>query len=394
MSQTVIQIISFAGLLFSVILFALALRNWGQPHMPYLAAITAVSFLNSLGYYLEITSVTLDAVMIAYKVQYCSGNYMGVLAFLFSMDYADRPVRNPPLWLGLFIHPFFVNMLVLIDPSLYAGNITLVPVGDFPRLSFDITPYYIANFIYNFGLSTAGALIIIAIFSYTNRKGIIHRIVFSALIFLPTTPKILWWMGLFPEFDFSYLSYTVMLVTIYWCVMRTKEAEWRGLGRNVVITNSPNAIITVNKDKFIIDVNRKFREYFPSFSCTENITSFSGFIEYLKSWAVNALPPDLFEVLFENLDTNMLDVDHGEFPGEFTRTANLYHDMAAARIEKQTVWPDLYIQRRERLPRHDKGACPNAKRECRQKPVPRVHEPRNTHPHERDYRHERSYAQR
>jgi signal transduction histidine kinase/CheY-like chemotaxis protein len=309
MSQAAMQIISFAGLLSSAALLGLVLRNWGQPHMAYLAAIAAMSFLHSLGYYLEITSVTLDAVMIAYKVQYSSGVYLGVLAFLFSMDYANRPVRKPIAWAYLFAYPFFVNLLVLIDPSRYVANLALVPVGNFLRLYFTVTPLYIVNFIYNFGLTVAGSIIIISVFGFTNRKDPVHRILFSTLIVLPITPKVIWWLGLFPEFDFSYICYTILTATIYWCTMRTKESEWRGLGSNMVINNSPNAMITINNDNVIIDANIMFHRYFPLFSCVENVTPFPDFIKHLKSRAEDIIPP----ILFENFDANWLDVDQGEF---------------------------------------------------------------------------------
>ncbi|MDR2247935.1 MAG: response regulator [Treponema sp.] len=295
MSQLLIQIISGVNVIISIFILLVIMANWGQPNMVYLGFLAMLVSVDVIGYYLEVTAETLEAALVAYKIQYCSGTFIGPCVSLLAVAYAGRPIRKLPVRIAMFVIPAAVAALVFIDPARYVSDIAFVPTGETLRLTFTPGVLYFINFLYVFGFTLFSNIFTIAHFIRTNRKGSIHSVIFIGTVLLPILCKILWWMGFFPEFDFFYVAITCMIIVLYWYLMRFSQLEWVHLGQDAIIEHLTDAVMTVNAGQQIINANAAFFHFFPDFSCTKGRTTLTEFLGYLKSRTASPLSPALLD---------------------------------------------------------------------------------------------------
>jgi signal transduction histidine kinase/CheY-like chemotaxis protein len=265
--------------------------------------------LNSLGYLLEKLAPTLEAAIIAYKVQYCAGNYLGVLAFLFSLDYIRKPLRKTGLVSSLFIVPLGISALVLHNPLLLVGELRFIPMDggglfDIVRPGF----FYYLNFIYNSSLLLIGIGLVIRQFVRIGKKGWMHNTVFVSVLVLPLASKLFYWNGILQELDLFYITCTLMLTVLYWYIMHFRQLEWRTLRWDTIMNKMTDAVLVINADKQIVNINTTFFEFFSTFVYNDS-SRFIDLIRFLKKKTIQAVP----ENLFADLENNKKDVIKGEF---------------------------------------------------------------------------------
>jgi HPt (histidine-containing phosphotransfer) domain-containing protein len=94
--------------------------------MKYLCCAALAVTLYSLGCFLEKISPTLEAALIAYRIQSCAGPCIGTFIALFSLDYTGKPVHRLSRDLVLYTIPLCISILALIDPRNLAGNFRFV----------------------------------------------------------------------------------------------------------------------------------------------------------------------------------------------------------------------------------------------------------------------------
>jgi hypothetical protein len=282
------------------------LSDWGQPHMKHLAYQSIIVTVNSIGDFLEAGAPSLETAWAACKVQYLSGPYLGAFVLFFGLEYIGVRVRKPLHLCPLFIIPVLVTLTTLIDPlsHFYCGSMAFVPVGNVYRLVFIQTgPLYAVNYIYNFSLSAVTAVLV---YSRKNRS---HGLIFVFCIFLPMFVKVLWWKGFFPEIDLFFIAVPITMAGLYWYVKRYRQPEWHSLGWEASMDRLHEAVMIVNTDKEIINVNPVFFNFFPSFRYEEHTTRLSDFVEYLKDRTVEFFP----NTMFYDLNTFGSDYNEGEF---------------------------------------------------------------------------------
>jgi len=259
MNILLIQIITGLNFAVDVIILFYILSNWGQPHMRYMAATAVIVTVNSLGCFLEKCSPTLEAAIIAYKIQYCAGNYLGAFILLFSLDYIGKPFRKSRLLLPLYIVPFCITLLVLIDPGFMAKEFNFVSVGTGGYLDIrqPRIPYHI-NYIYNGLLTLLGILVVVRQFVKTRKRGWEHNVFFAVVLMIPNIPKAFRWAGFLRELDFFFIACTLVLVIMYWYIMRFRQLEWRSLRWDTIMNKLTDAVLVINADKQIVKTNTTF----------------------------------------------------------------------------------------------------------------------------------------
>jgi signal transduction histidine kinase/DNA-binding NarL/FixJ family response regulator len=296
MSPLLIQLIAGISVIVSIVMLITIMANWGQPNMEYLGVLAVLIAIDAIGYYLEITAETLEAAMVAYKIQYASGNYIGSTLTLLAFAYSGWPIRKWSVRIALYIIPLSITLLVFVDPSRYIKDITFAPIGNVMRLSFKPTVFYVINFLYSFVYTLFSNAFTIRLFIRTNRRGNIHSVIYVGTVLLPIFCKILWWLGFFPEFDFFYVAIICMLVVLYLYLMRCRQLEWANLGREAILEHLTDAVMVVNADRHIINTNSIFFRFFPGFSCTRGQTNLTDFLDYLKVHTTAQLPSYLFDL--------------------------------------------------------------------------------------------------
>jgi hypothetical protein len=85
------------------------------------------------------------------------------------------------------------------------------------------------------------------------------------MVILPFICKVFWWMGFFPELDFFYVCSIFMILTLYFYFMRYRQIEWFSLGREAIMERLADAVMVVNFERVIINVNSTFFQFFPVF---------------------------------------------------------------------------------------------------------------------------------
>jgi signal transduction histidine kinase/FixJ family two-component response regulator/HPt (histidine-containing phosphotransfer) domain-containing protein len=332
MNLFTVQLITGINLALSVVVMFCILTSWGQPRMKYMTCIAVAVFLHSLGYFLEKCAPTLEAAIIAYKIQYCAGPYLGVFTALFSLDYIGKPIRKQRFFLPLFVIPLITTIIVLIRPLWYVREFIFTPIGNlklplFTGLSgsggvFDIRGYgffYYLVYIYNFMLLLFGTAVVVRQFIRIRKEGRIHNIIFVLAMILPFCSKVLWWINILRELDLFYIASTLLLLFIYLYIMRYRQLEWRILGWDTVMGKLTDAVLVINADKQIVNINHSFQEFFPGFTYNDTST-FWDLLRFMKRRISSTIPQNLLEELSKDDQA----IIHGEFSmDENTRTFSL-----------------------------------------------------------------------
>ncbi|GHU84387.1 hypothetical protein FACS189473_1610 [Spirochaetia bacterium] len=326
MTHLMIQIIMGVTVFLSVAVTLLIVSNWGQPNMRNLAYLSMLVALNAIGYFIQINAVTLASAITAYKLQQCAIPYLGLVAALYGMDYTGYPLRSRLIKILLFILPVCVTVTVMWNesiPSFYIYDTALVRTGNVERLTFKYGPLYMVNLIYNFGIYVVFDAVIIRKF-VRSKRGIGHNIIAFIIILIPVISRVIWLMGLVKGIDLFSFGCTVSVVLLYWYTMRYRELEWRSLGWEAIAGKLTDAVIVVNERQRIVNSNPAFHKYFPDFSYTENTSSLSEFVAYLKSRVKETYPETLFDDLAaRRVNRSGHTAGGGSNQGEFTMIPEL-----------------------------------------------------------------------
>jgi signal transduction histidine kinase/CheY-like chemotaxis protein len=314
MSIFTVQVVTGVNLIINIAVLIFVLDNWGQPRMKYFSCAALMITLYALGCFLETISPTVEAALVAYRIQFCAGPFIGVFIALFGLEYAGKPVRGLSRELPFYIIPLSISILVLIDPRNLAGNFRFVSGegGGYLDVTQLKIPCY-AGVIYTCILLLTGTISIGLHFAKTGKKGRIHNAIFFLLLILPFIFKIVQWIGILRKPDFFFAAWTPMPAVVYWYIMRHRQEEWRILNWNTIMEKMPNAVLAINRDKLVININSTFHEFFPGFVCgsDSNLEDIAGF---LKQKINSAFPENLFEEICMD--------DHNTVQGEFALNKN------------------------------------------------------------------------
>jgi signal transduction histidine kinase/CheY-like chemotaxis protein len=295
MSVSAIQVITGINLVISAAVLVFVLNNWGQPRMKYFACAVLALTLYSFGCFIEKTSPTLEAALAAYRVQSCTGPFIGLFAALFSFDYSVKLAGGRYRKLALFIVPFFISILALIDPRNMAGSFRFVSGewGGYLDIGQFKIPYYIGT-VYNGILLLSGVIAIIQYFARHNKKRKKYNAILFSLLALPFILRPVQWAGVLPELDIFFLAWTPALVVLCWHVLGYRHAEWRALGWHTILQKMPSAVLVINRDNLIVDINLTFHEFFPGF-IYDSASALEDIARFMKRKISASFPENLFE---------------------------------------------------------------------------------------------------
>jgi signal transduction histidine kinase/DNA-binding response OmpR family regulator len=316
MSQLVLQIIAGVNVLVCIFILMRLVFDWGQPHMKYLGCLALMIAINAISYYFEVSADSQETAWAATKIEYFVAPCLGGFSLLFSLDYTRFNVRRPALLFGFFIIPVIITLAVVIEPltHFYVREMAYLPAGNVRHLVFlETGPLYIVNFAYNFGLDLIISVLVCLRFFRRNRRNWYHCIIFLICLWLPAVSRIFLWTGIFPEIDTFYVASTVSITLLYWYVKGYRQPEWYNLGWDAVIKKFNEAVLVVNADMEIVNVNPVFFQFFPAFRRADTATDtirLPQFIEYVKDQMVDSIPTTIFD------DLTSFGPDYSE--GEFT----------------------------------------------------------------------------
>jgi signal transduction histidine kinase/DNA-binding response OmpR family regulator len=341
MTPLLFQIVTGVFTLTGIGLLILIVAAWGQPHVRTLVWFTLLVTVNIAGYYMELSSGAPGAVLAYYRVRYFALPFLGPAAFLFALDYAGRPLKNNLLKGALFAFPAAVSLLVLSG-----GDLSAFYIRDFILENRELTGglffhrgiLFYCNFFYNSFFQLLCLVLLIYTF-IRMKQGWKHNVVFISVCALLPLSKILSHSIIFAGYEAENAVLVLKVMVIYIYTVNRHRPEWRSLGWNSVVGKLPDAVIVINKDRKIVNVNSVFHSCFPSFSYTENISTLAEFTGYLRGRLLEAYPLSLFD----NLDA------WWKFPAKnlgFPRQNHGEFTIGPKRQSFSIVWQDIYDGRR------------------------------------------------
>ncbi|MDR1128832.1 MAG: response regulator, partial [Treponema sp.] len=309
MNISAAQVITGLNLIISVIMLIFVLNNWGQPRLKYFLCASLVVALYSLGCFIEKISPTLEAALAAYRIQCCAGSYMGLFAAQFSLDYNHKLTHKRYRKLPFYIIPLFISILALIDPRNIAGSFRFVSggLGSYLDVRQFKIPYYVST-VYNGVLLLLGIIVIIRHFARHNRKGRKYNTILFLLLALPFLLMPVRWAGILRELDIFFLAWTPALAVLNFYVIGHRHAEWRSLGWRTIQEKMPSAVLVINRDKLLVDINLTFHEFFPGF-IYDSASTLEDIARFMKRKTSAAFPENLFDEICRDTQNTV----QGEF---------------------------------------------------------------------------------
>ncbi|MDR0710589.1 MAG: response regulator [Spirochaetaceae bacterium] len=340
MTPLLFQIVTGAFTLTGIGLLILIVAAWGQPHLRSLMWFALLVTVNIAGYYLELSSDSPGAALAYYRIRYFALPFLGLTAFFFALDYSGCPLKNNPLKVALLVFPAAVSLLVLAgaEPSVfYARDFIPESRGLAAGRFFYRGILVYGNYIYNSFFQILCLIILIRTFIRTKR-GWKHNVVFISVCALLPLSKIPA-SAVFAGYEAENAAQVLHVMVIYIYVVNSCRCNWRSLGWNSVVGKLPDAVIVINGEQKIVNVNSVFHSCFPSFSYTENISALPEFTGYLRGRLLEAYPLSLFD----DLDawwkspvngTSLPRQNHGEFT------------IGPKRQSFSIIWQDIYDGKR------------------------------------------------
>jgi signal transduction histidine kinase/HPt (histidine-containing phosphotransfer) domain-containing protein/FixJ family two-component response regulator len=320
MTQFLIQPVMGIILIISIAIMIIIMSHWGQPRMKYLSFLAVLITVDNIGYFFQICAVSLDSAVVAFKFQMFGGPYLGLVSILFGLDYIGRPINNKMFRYLLYAPAAVITVIAAgMDflPGLLITNARMVSVGNSVQFLFDFGPFYFVYLIYNFSIYILFSIIIIWHF-ISSKRGMGHNIVFITIAILPLAAKFISFAGFANNLDLYPVTRTVSLILLYWYTMRYQDLEWRNLGWEAIVGRLTDAVVVLNANGRIININPAFHSYFSSFPYTENKSTLDDFTTYLRQHMLESYPESLFDDLDKNFSLQHSAIGGDLRQGEFS----------------------------------------------------------------------------
>ncbi len=297
---------------FSVILFLAIKKPFRGQHL-FLLMSAAVA-IQSFGYYLELTSTSLSAVLMAIKTQYFGSCFVNLLFILFFKEYCNLK-KNKKLLTFLFIFNLFILIFVCTCEyhTLYYSSMEFVHTGLFPHVVLGRGPIYT--------LFKAQVLIMnvyvlyLVIHHYFSLSKPIRKYErnFIVACLFPTITCPLYITGLFKEYDPSSASFVLSGFLVLISIYRRELFDIIHTARDHVIDSMEEALIVSDGLYSLLDYNPSAKKLFP-----ELLTS-------KHNYRLQEISPFLYDLLSEK-----------EAP-DFIRNDRYYHTQITKIYNQNTL---------------------------------------------------------
>ena len=223
--------------------------------------------MHCFGYYLELTSSTVEAAVSAIKIQYLGISYINILYLFFLCDYFNiKRLKSIMLFFLAFNTMIFILVMTCDKHSLYYTFIEYSYDGIFPHVILGKGIFY---HLFQTEVLIVNILIsIVLVYRYircdkNNRKREFHFILASLCTCVTCA---LYGMGVFNIYDPSSSSYVIsgllMLIAIY----KDQLFDVIHSARDLMIESMEEAFIVIDTKDCILDRNMSVVRLFPNLS--------------------------------------------------------------------------------------------------------------------------------
>uniref|UniRef100_S0DG21 Putative diguanylate cyclase n=1 Tax=termite gut metagenome TaxID=433724 RepID=S0DG21_9ZZZZ len=260
--------------IFSVVLSAVVVcvaitKRRIQRSLNYILYAVA-TLMCALGYLLEITAPTLEAAVVACKVQYLGVPYLGVFYYLFARDYCNLPPHSRTARALLLAFPAAATLLVFTWPAqrLFYAGLSFTAATGLPHLVVSPGPLYFPHLLYGYALALISAFLVVRSLMRGRRRqarrataslvsfGVASALVLGFQVCKFAAPPA-------SGFDLMPLVFSLHIAALGLFFVRFRLSEWTVLGRDSIVENMKDAFILVDGEGRYLDANRQARRFLP-----------------------------------------------------------------------------------------------------------------------------------
>jgi diguanylate cyclase (GGDEF)-like protein len=220
----------------------------------------------AFGYIFEIVSKTLEIKLIWYNIEYLGIAAFPFLWFFFALEFSDRDklIINKKIYIFAVIP---VITIIMVWTNVYHG-LMLKDIGIAAGAIHEITKvpgtWYYVNIIYSYLLTAAGSMLLISTVVNLPAPHVRQGITLSIGALIPIIGSILYVFKLTPikNFDLTPVSCAISGIILSWSIFKLKALQVGPTARAKVFDNIEDAVIVINYENKIIDLNLRAQSLF------------------------------------------------------------------------------------------------------------------------------------
>lgn len=247
--------------------------------------LSATMTVQCFGYFQELTSTSLDSVIVAIKTQYLGSCFVNLLFLYFLLDYCNYKKSK-----ALFGFLFILNVIILIAVltceyhNIYYTSMEFVQDGIFPHVVLGKGPLYQ---VFKTEVLIMNIVVVITLLKHyfsLNRSKRRQEIYFILACLSSSITCLLYAFGLFDDYDPSSSSFVVSGALILLAIYRHQIFDVIHTARDSVIETMDEALIVTDSLFHLLHHNPAAEKLFPELKqCKQNVQlkDISSFLDEL-----------------------------------------------------------------------------------------------------------------
>lgn len=226
---------------------------------------TICSFINSLGYLLEMHSTSLGESLLAIRFTYFGKVYVSLLMLLFIVKYCAIRLSKYIIYILFCFHTVIAFLVLFSDyTNLYYTSATFTSSGLFPHVVLSHGIFY-----YIYGVTCIIYLLLIpliCIFRYrqvSNKKEKHQILVLMLITIVPLAGYTMFLSGITHGYDSTAAAYVISSITIFLTFIKTGFFDTIELAKDSVLDNLDNGIVVLDNANRLLYFNQIATDIFP-----------------------------------------------------------------------------------------------------------------------------------
>jgi signal transduction histidine kinase/CheY-like chemotaxis protein len=263
--------VQYCGIIVLVLTIVLVLKQKVSRQQQIMLCMLLAELVNFVGYRFEMTAQTEREALRSVQIIYCGKPLIGLLMFLFVMEYCRIDL---PKYLVRLLTAIHLTVIVLVltceHQGLYYSGYTYVKTGIFPHLILEHGPVYI---FYN-GLVLVYLIVMLAvcIHRYVTAKSDQQKSQMMKMIGIMVVMMLsfgFFFSGQTRGYDSTLVGYLISTLLLSSAMLKNKMLSTLSMAKDMAIDEQTDALIVLDSENMLVYRNRKADSLF-DFGITGN----------------------------------------------------------------------------------------------------------------------------
>ncbi len=263
--MTLLFVVQHIATLVALLVLTISIAKRRTPQLMYFAFIALIVSFYSIGYFLEIRTLTLEAAKTAFRIRILGLPFLPPLFYLFTRDYYNHPIRKlskvslillPALLATCLINFPFTNHLYVTSFAFQSGPI--------PHLEVVYGPLYYAIVIYGLACLYFGITVICRALFQPSSVRRFNSLTILITSVIPIICAFIDSFGILPpglRLTPAILPLSMGVFCLF--MLRFRSAEWMPYARESILEHMNDAFVLISTNGRFLDANTKAFQYFP-----------------------------------------------------------------------------------------------------------------------------------